>query len=160
MTTNPAVLCEKGYYNSIKSSLTESFGNIYGNFIISLDYIFTKKLKKYICTYRIVVRKQQLTTILERLHTEYGNYHLNYIILMNRSLLDSDEVDFIITEINKYLLATFSVYENNYIYNRNMIDSEILMYKTLFKCQKLKHISFKWLFVNQNINNTFMKYKL
>ena len=72
MAAETTVLCEKGYYNSTKSSIYSAFGDAYGSFIISLDYVFTRKLEKHICTYRTVIKGQRLSAALEKLHTEYG----------------------------------------------------------------------------------------
>ena len=152
-------LCEKGYYKSIKSSIERNFEGVYGNFIVSVDYIYTKQLSKTICTTRLVVNRTKIVDLLEKLYTIYDNFHLNYIIMMHQSYLDANEITFITTEINKYMMKSFQTFDEQFIYNRIMINSELIMLRQLFKVRKLNHINLKWLFVNDNIYRDFIKYK-
>ena len=79
--------------------------------------------------------------------------------MMQQSYLDANEITFITTEINKYMMKSFQSFDEQFIYNRIMINSELIMLKQLFKVRKLNHINLKWLFVNDNIYRDFIKYK-
>lgn len=152
------IICEKGYIKTVVPLLSSMLPdeNRVGNYIISFDYMDNVIKRPTIYTKRTVIRRQNLVNALDNISTEYGNFHLNYAIYMSCSILDDDEVDYIATELSKHMIKHYQADDTGFIYNRIMINNEGIFYKQLFKRKKLKHIKFKWVFINENIYRALM----
>ena len=151
----------KGYYTNARPLIIERHGNIFGHFILSLDYIKTDGINKSINTTRIVETRRKLEDLLDRLFDIYGNYHLNYLIIIDSILFDNVVISKLRTELNKVdIMANNANNANNALpqqlkYDRNKLFNEFYKLKDVFKTKQYKDINLKMLFVNENIYSIY-----
>lgn len=149
------VVIKKGFYSSIKNAIVETHQNIYGHFIISLDYLASQGTQKKIITTRLILTYKRLESLLDNLCELYDNFHLNYIIYIRSVFVEDALVTTLHTQFNKLDIA--SNRGNDATFDKQKLYAEFYMLKQLFKTKTFIDTKIKMLFVNENIKMIYME---
>jgi hypothetical protein len=152
---NDAVIL-KGFYTSTKNPIIQKHGNIYGCFILSLDYVLSNGINKKIITVRLFIERKRIESLMDQLFDNYGNYHLNYLIFMSPMFFDEKYIAKYNSEINKFIHRYNDHIPEHVPFNKNNIYEEFYTIKRIFKSKEFVKEEKKMLFVNENIYTIYM----